>query len=176
MPAKSGVSGGADGRRCRAVCLPARRCLTAAPGVLTEAVGGAASAHGTRPIYRGTPDGMTTPRDFFRTPARLSLLLAAVLHLAGAAIGPGAHAGAVRGEAPTASAEQPRDERRPQPPAPHDERSCVLCHAFTGAALPTTQPTVSFTAVPIPELAPESSQVNAAVLTSSTRARAPPLA
>jgi hypothetical protein len=117
---------------------------------------------------------MTKPRTSFRTHARLSLLLAATLHFASLAMG-WAHAGGVR-EEPTASAEQPQDRRRPHAPAPHDERSCTICHAFTAAALPTAPPPASVATARAAATPMEAREVRASIRTSSCHARAPPLA
>lgn len=106
---------------------------------------------------------------------RLALLLAALLHVTGAAAGPWLHVDAVvRAERVEDARPGIPDDRTPQSP-PHDERRCVVCHAIT--ALPLPEAPVRWIAAPPSSFAAPAAAESAPglLLSSPRRARAPPV-
>lgn len=79
--------------------------------------------------------------------ARLSLLIAAVLQFASTAAGPLAHH-SIPPPQPAAMVDGKGGEA-PDPPQPHDELSCVLCHSLVAVVVPMGH------AVPVPLLSAE---------------------
>lgn len=110
---------------------------------------------------------MSTQRPCYRFVARLSLALAALLFVAGAAAGPAAHAALAEREAG-------QEGGQPEPPQ-HDGQHCALCHAPghatppAGAAGPVGATLEWSPGFPDPADAPRARSH------APTRARAPPL-
>ena len=111
-----------------------------------------------------------TSRLFSSPPSRLrraTLLLAALLHLFGAAALPVLHA--------TVEARWAADQEKQGQPVPqHDEQHCVLCQGMGAPALP--EPSAVFGQAPERRTVLRSEDLSAAPvrLSSSLRARAPP--
>ena len=111
-----------------------------------------------------------TPRPSVSRFSRLVLLIAALLQLAGSAVGPWAHAVNVERAAASQSAQGSK-----KAPAPvHDERDCAVCQAFSAAPLPAEPPLLPFVAL-VPD-APllAAGTPHAAVAPAPANARAPP--
>lgn len=99
---------------------------------------------------------------------RLALLLAAVLYVLGAGVGPWAHAHA----APPPATER-EDGRGNLPPAGH-ELDCVVCHAFGAAATPSGGELAVAAALPAPGTPCADAAPALAVPLRSPPARSPP--
>jgi hypothetical protein len=100
---------------------------------------------------------------------RLLLLAAALLHLAGAAVGPLAHTVAVA----RAAAEGQTGPRKAAPPV-HDERDCAVCQAFGAAPLPAEPAVLPFAQVEHEQPARVAVSPHATVAPAAANARAPP--
>jgi hypothetical protein len=100
---------------------------------------------------------------------RLLLVAAALLHLAGSAAGPWAHAVSL-GRTRTEAQQGPRKA----PPPAHDERDCAVCQAFGAAPIPAEPPVLPFTQVEPAQPVFASGSMHASAAPAAANARAPP--
>lgn len=101
---------------------------------------------------------------------RVSLLLAALLHLFGAAALPVLHAAA---EQPAAHEVLER-EKQGSPVPPHDEQHCVVCHGMGSLALPEPASAIVLAGERRQAARPEHRSAAPLRLVPTLRARAPP--
>ncbi len=103
--------------------------------------------------------------------SRFALLLAALLHLLGAAAGPTVHARL----AESTAAEQRSGDERERPTAPaHDERSCAVCGGHETPALPEDGWVLALAPAARDAAAPESHRSPPHRPADAPRARGPP--